>query len=67
MVLVGVPVTLAASLALVGGFVSVFIPAIGTYIGSAIPVLLTLALQGLVPALTCSATPWCTSRSSTTG
>jgi predicted PurR-regulated permease PerM len=51
MVIVGVPVALALPLALFGGFVSVFIPAIGTYIGSAIPVLITLAIQGLVPAL----------------
>ena len=51
MVLVGVPLTLATSLGLFAGFVSVFIPAIGTYIGSALPVLVTLALQGLVPAL----------------
>jgi predicted PurR-regulated permease PerM len=51
MVAVGMPVGLAVSLALFGSFVSVFIPAIGTYIGGAIPVLLTLAVQGLVPAL----------------
>lgn len=51
MVAVGVPVTLAIALAVFGGFVSVFIPAIGTYIGGAIPVLLTLALRGLVPGL----------------
>ncbi len=51
MVAVGVPTALAIALAIFGGFVSVFIPAIGTYIGGAIPVLLTLALQGLVPGL----------------
>jgi len=51
MVAVGMPTTFAASLALFGGFVSVFIPAIGTYIGGAIPVLLTLAVQGLIPGL----------------
>lgn len=51
MVLVGMPVALALPLAVFGGFVSVFIPAIGTYIGGAIPILLTLAIQGLVPAL----------------
>ena len=51
MVLVGVPTTLAISLAVFGAFVSVFIPAIGTYIGGAIPILLTLALQGLTAGL----------------
>jgi predicted PurR-regulated permease PerM len=51
MAIVGVPIVLALSLALFGGFVSVFIPAVGTYIGAAIPILVTLALAGLVPAL----------------
>jgi predicted PurR-regulated permease PerM len=51
MVLVGMPVALALPLAIFGGFVSVFIPAIGTYIGGAVPVLVTLAIQGLVAAL----------------
>ncbi len=51
MVLVGVPTTLAISLAVFGAFVSVFIPAIGTYIGGAIPILLTLALQGLTAGI----------------
>lgn len=51
MVIVGLPVSLATPLALFGGFVSVFIPAIGTYIGAAIPILVTLAVQGLVPGL----------------
>ena len=51
MVLVGVPVSLAIPLAVFGGFVSEFIPNIGTYIGGAVPIALTLALQGLVPAL----------------
>lgn len=51
MVAVGMPVSLALPLAVFGGFVSVFIPAIGTYIGGAIPILLTLAIQGLIPAL----------------
>jgi len=51
MVLVGMPVMLAIPLAIFGGFVSVFIPAIGTYIGGAIPILLTLAIQGWVAAL----------------
>jgi predicted PurR-regulated permease PerM len=51
MVLVGMPVALAIPLSVFGGFVSVFIPAIGTYIGGAIPVLLTTAIQGLVAGL----------------
>ena len=34
-----------------GGFVAAFIPAIGTYLGSAVPIIMTLAIQGLVPAL----------------
>jgi predicted PurR-regulated permease PerM len=51
MVLVGVPVSLSIPLSVFAGFVSVFIPAIGTYIGAAIPILVTLALQGLVPAM----------------
>jgi predicted PurR-regulated permease PerM len=51
MVIVGLPVSLAVPLAVFGGFVSVFIPAIGTYIGAAVPILITLAVQGLVPGL----------------
>lgn len=51
MLVVGIEVTLAVPLALFGSFVSVFIPAIGTYIGGAIPILITLAIEGLVAAL----------------
>jgi len=51
MVAVGVPVGLALPLAVFGGFVSEFIPSVGTYIGAAIPVLLTLAVSGFVQAL----------------
>jgi predicted PurR-regulated permease PerM len=51
MIIVGLPVTLAVPLAMFGGFVSVFIPAVGTYIGSAVPILITLAIQGLLPGL----------------
>jgi predicted PurR-regulated permease PerM len=51
MVLVGLPVTIALALSLFGSFVSVFIPVIGTYIGGAIPIVLTLALSGLTSAL----------------
>jgi len=51
MVAVGMPVSLSIPLSIFGGFVSVFIPAIGTYIGGAIPILLTLAIQGIIPGL----------------
>jgi predicted PurR-regulated permease PerM len=51
MVAVGVPTAIALSLALFGGFVSVFIPAIGTYIGGAVPILISWALQGLTAGL----------------
>lgn len=51
MVAVGLPVSIALALALFGSFVSVFIPVIGTYIGGAVPILLTLAVTGLTGAL----------------
>jgi predicted PurR-regulated permease PerM len=51
MVVVGMPTALAIGLAIFGAFVSVFIPAIGTYIGGAIPILVTLGIQGLTEAL----------------
>lgn len=51
MVLVGVPVNMAVPLAIFAGFVSEFIPNIGTYIGGAVPIALTLAVQGLTQAL----------------
>jgi predicted PurR-regulated permease PerM len=51
MVAVGMPVALSIPLALFGGFVAAFIPAIGTYLGSAVPIIMTLAVQGLVAAL----------------
>ena len=51
MVLVGMPVSFAVPLAVFGGFVSVFIPSIGTYIGAAFPILVTLAVAGLTAAL----------------
>ncbi len=51
MVAVGMPVELAIPLAVFGGFVSAFIPAIGTYIGAAISILLALAIQGWIAAL----------------
>ncbi|MCB1247581.1 MAG: AI-2E family transporter, partial [Acidimicrobiia bacterium] len=51
MVLVGVPTVLAIGLAIFGSFVSAFIPAVGTYIGGAVPIIMTLAVQDLVAAL----------------
>ena len=51
MVIIGMPVVYSLPLALFMGFVSEFIPMIGTYIGAIIPILLILAVQGLVPAL----------------
>ncbi len=51
MMLVGLPLALALPLAVFMGFVSEFIPAIGTYIGAAIPLLVVLAVQGLTAAL----------------
>ena len=51
MALVGVPASMALPLAVFGGFVSVFIPVIGTYLGAAVPILVTLAVAGLGAAL----------------
>jgi len=51
MVLVGLPVLIALPLSIFAGFVSEFIPAVGTYIGGAVPVLMALALQGFAQAL----------------
>lgn len=51
MVLVGMPVALSLPLAIFGGFVAAFIPAIGTYLGSAVPIVMTLAIQGWFGAL----------------
>lgn len=51
MALVGVPIAISISLALIGSFLVEFIPVIGTYIGSALPVVITLALRGFGPAI----------------
>ncbi len=51
MIVVGMPVAIAIPLAIFAGFVSEFIPAIGTYIGAAIPILMALVFQGLVGGL----------------
>lgn len=51
MLIVGLDLALALPLALFMGFVSEFIPAIGTYLGAAIPVLVVLVDLGLGSAL----------------
>ncbi len=51
MLLVGMPVLYAIPLAIFEGFVAEFIPAIGTYLGAAVPILLALVVLGLPEAL----------------
>ena len=51
MVLVGMPVVFAVPLSVFEAFFAAFIPVVGTYIGAAVPILVTLAVQGLVAAL----------------
>ena len=51
MVAIGLPTNLALGLAVFAGFVSEFIPAVGTYIGGAVPIFVALAIEGLAPAL----------------
>jgi predicted PurR-regulated permease PerM len=51
MLLVGMPWSLALPLAAFEGFVAEFIPSVGTYIGAAVPIVVTLGVQGFVPAL----------------
>ncbi|MGI9622728.1 MAG: AI-2E family transporter [Acidimicrobiales bacterium] len=51
MVLVGMPVVYALPLSLFEAFVATFIPAVGTYIGAAVPILVTLGVQGFTAAL----------------
>jgi predicted PurR-regulated permease PerM len=51
MIVVGIPTLIAIPLAIFAGFVSEFIPAIGTYIGAAVPVLVALAFEGVVAGL----------------
>ena len=46
MLILGLPLAFALPLAVFMGFVSQFIPAIGTYIGAALPILTVLAVQG---------------------
>jgi len=51
MLILGLPVVYALPMALFLGFVSEFIPMIGTYIGMIIPLLVILAVLGIVPAV----------------
>jgi predicted PurR-regulated permease PerM len=51
MLLVGMPVVYALPLSVFEGFFAEFIPAVGTYIGAAVPILITLAVQGISAAL----------------
>ena len=51
MLLIGMPILFALPLSIFEAFVSTFIPAVGTYIGAAVPILVTLAVQGLVAAI----------------
>ncbi len=51
MMLLGMPLVYAVPMALFMGFVSEFIPMIGTYIGAIIPLLVMLAVQGPAQAL----------------
>jgi predicted PurR-regulated permease PerM len=46
MLILGLPMAFALPLAVFMGFASQFIPAIGTYIGAAIPILTVLVVQG---------------------
>jgi predicted PurR-regulated permease PerM len=51
MLIVGMPLLYAIPLAIFEGFVAEFIPAIGTYLGAAIPIMLALVVLGLPEAL----------------
>ena len=51
MLLVGMPVGYALPLSLFEAFVATFIPAVGTYIGAAVPIVVTLGVEGLASAL----------------
>lgn len=51
MLLVGMPVGYALPLSLFEAFVATFIPAVGTYIGAAVPIVVTLGVEGLGSAV----------------
>ncbi|HTY72941.1 MAG TPA: AI-2E family transporter [Actinomycetes bacterium] len=51
MVIVGVPWALSLPLSIFEAFAAEFIPVVGTYLGAAVPAIVTLGLSGVVPAL----------------
>lgn len=51
MLLVGMPLVYALPLSVFEGFVAEFIPAIGTYLGAAVPILISLVVAGLGAAV----------------
>jgi predicted PurR-regulated permease PerM len=51
LVAVGIPWLVALPLSIFQGFFAEFIPAVGTYIGAAVPVVVTLGLKGIWPAI----------------
>ncbi|MCV2394262.1 AI-2E family transporter [Actinotalea sp. M2MS4P-6] len=51
MMVIGLPLVFSLPMALFMGFVSEFIPVIGTFIGAAIPILVTLGVKGIGSAL----------------
>jgi len=51
MVAVGVPWALSLPLSIFEAFAAEFIPVIGTYLGAAVPAIITLGLRGFVPAV----------------
>ncbi|WP_084075118.1 AI-2E family transporter [Demequina sp. NBRC 110052] len=51
MLVIGLDLVYAAPLAMFMGFVSTFIPFIGTYLGAALPIVITLAVEGLPNAI----------------
>jgi len=51
MLIVGMPWSLSLPLSIFVGFFSQFIPIIGTYVGAAVPIIITLGVEGFVPAL----------------
>jgi predicted PurR-regulated permease PerM len=51
MLLVGVDWKISLPMSIFEGFVAEFIPAIGTYIGAAVPIVITWGIQGLTAAL----------------
>jgi predicted PurR-regulated permease PerM len=51
MALIGMPVVYALPLSVFQAFMAEFIPVVGTYIGAAVPIVVTLAVRGFGPAV----------------